>query len=175
MGNLPASRTITLSPADAFPSSLGNEIQDKIIARSAKGYWRSFDLIPGNNTWTSGLINGSGTLRLAFNANAATDTRYVVPMEQGDILGGIRIWASTSGTSTVSGQIVQASTMTSSDFPMFTWSQLVPNTGVWTMLVAAATANVPPAVASGVQTVISITNTGNTSIARNAEVFISRP
>ena len=55
MGNLPFSRTVTLNPSDPVPSSLLDELQDKIIS----GSYNDQELIIGHDAFV--LDSGSGT------------------------------------------------------------------------------------------------------------------
>lgn len=86
MGNLPLSRTITLNPGDPFPSALGNELQDVIIAKntSDSGDHRyklsAYDFV-GATAPTYGSADGFSMGNNTYRAS--------IPLKQGQTLKSV--------------------------------------------------------------------------------------
>lgn len=177
MGNLPTSRTITLNPSDPFPSSLGNELQDMILGHKAPLYWKQVELRPINNSgsWGGALVAIGGVTRLAWNANAVSDTRFNVMLEEGDTLSGFRLFVAGNGASpNFSGSLIQASTFTGADVSMFTLTANAVGSTVWLQVNGIATANTPLAIQPSDPTVLTITTSANINVAAMAAVRVKR-
>jgi hypothetical protein len=97
VGNLPASRTITISDGDPVPAGLVNEVQDIIIGHSRKPWRMPFYPIPfatsGDGTWTT-IANPAGpsTFLRTYKALGQTITStfwFVIPLQEGDRMLGL--------------------------------------------------------------------------------------
>jgi hypothetical protein len=88
VGNLPESRTTTLTPGDPVPSALINEIQDNIVGGFRRVFSRTFRpvLIYGTSSpFTETLLGISGDHMTVFESPAgATLAQYYVSYEDGD-------------------------------------------------------------------------------------------
>lgn len=107
LGNLPVSRTLTLTPSDPIPSSLINEIQDNIIGGKRSQFIRviqpSFDVEnTANFEWEVKTINGH--LKTVYtSANSGAGVMYI-PFDDGDRIIGVQFDGRGDGIVDISAQ-----------------------------------------------------------------------
>jgi hypothetical protein len=93
MGNLPSSRTITLTPSDPVPSSLLNELQDQTIGHKRRTWTRS---VPINfagglaSAWQLANKSAGGFFKpmIRSTSSFAGGTLFI-PFEDGDRITGV--------------------------------------------------------------------------------------
>jgi len=94
MGNLPDSRTATLTPSDPLPSALIDEIQDQIIGHKRKVWDRRFTPVPvfqsGGANGFVGAVNPAAGGPSILKNSASSDSQFNAgPWEAGDrVIGG---------------------------------------------------------------------------------------
>lgn len=90
MGNLPASRTVTLTPSDSAPSGLLNELQDAVIGAKRTAFVRSF--VPvfyfcSVGSYVAGAATSGGNIIQKSSGN--TNGTFGIPFEDGDRITGL--------------------------------------------------------------------------------------
>lgn len=104
MGNLPVLRTVTLSPGDAVPSNLLNEIQDVLVGTLRSSWSRPrhprFTIV---GSWgTPALVTDSlGKVLVASTTTGSSQGYIEIPFDEGDRITGITIQALGNGTADV--------------------------------------------------------------------------